>query len=277
MVYRVAGDEVFQNSTIMIQLTCNIPIDKWTISRPIQWFAAKTMRAGVIEDLGGTWMGREYLRLPIPADATEKQIAALETAGTELMTADEDLADARRHVRDAIDSAPSRTVRLLIVNGDDRAEGFDLGIAGPGPIPVSNVRVDGTVIVGDDLLLRITVPNDSLRAYLAYVLAEMGSEEDDLELDAARILDLRVPNDLTKVVAEIEQWQGGNREERFHQAHRTLDLACGDILGLTEAEIDWIIAQMTTDPFLSELRPMYAHRGFRQQPYSDRAARDMYA
>ena len=250
MVYRVTGDEVFQNSTIMIQLTRYLPIDKWTISRPIQWFAAKTMRAGVIEDLGGTWMGREYLRLPIPADATEDQMAALEIAGTELMTADEDLADARRHVRQAIDDAPARTIRSLVVGGDARAAGFDLGIAGPGPVPVSNVRIAGKEIVGDDPLLRVVVPDDALRTYLACVLTEMASEQDDLELEAAAILDLRVPNDLSRVVAEIERWQSGNREEQFHQAHRKLDLACGEILGLTEAEVDWIIEQMTNDPFL---------------------------
>lgn len=275
-IYRVTGDEVFQNSTIMIQLTRYLPIDKWTMSRPIQWFAAKTMRAGVIEDLGGTWMGREYLRLPVPAEATEGQLATLEQAGSALTTADEDLADARRHVRAAIDGAPSATLRSLIVRGDARTDGFDLGTASAGVIPVSNVRVEGEAIVGDDLLLRILVPNRDLRTYLAYALAEKASERDDLEMDASDMLALRVPNDMATVVAEIHRWMRGNREEHFKQAHRDLDLACGAILGLTDAEVDWIIGQMASDPFLSELRPMYAHRGFRQQPYSDRVGRNMY-
>ncbi len=126
-----------------------------------------------------------------------------------------DLADAHRHVRDAIDGVSSRTLRSLIVNEDLRADGVVLGLAGAGPIPVSNIRVDGTVIVGDDLMLRISVPDDGLRAYLAYMLAEMASEDDNLELDAAGILDFKVPNDITRVVAEIKRWRGANSEERL--------------------------------------------------------------
>ncbi|MGA8907221.1 MAG: hypothetical protein WB524_06370 [Acidobacteriaceae bacterium] len=275
-IYKVTGDEVFQNSTILIQLTRYLPLHKWTLSRPIQWFAAKTMRAGIIEDLAGTWMGREYLRLPVPANATEQQLAKVEQTGTDLLHADEDTADARRHVRAAIEGAPSSTLRSLIVNGDSRIDGLNLGDAGSVGVPVSGVRVEGETIVGEDLLLHITVPDGSLRTYLAYLLSEMSADDDELELSPSAILDLSVPNDLAAVVAEIERWQGGNREARFLETHRALDLVCGEILGLTADEVDRIIEDMTNGPFLSEIKPMYAYRGFRQQPYSDREGRNMY-
>jgi hypothetical protein len=274
-IYKVTGDEVFQNSTILIQLTRYLPLHKWTLSRPIQWFAAKTMRAGIIEDLAGTWMGREYLRLPVPANATDEQLAMVEQTGTDLLHADEDIADARRHVRAAIEAAPSSTLRLLIINGDCRISGLDLGDAGAVAVPLAGVRAEGETIVGDDLLLHITVPDAGLRIYLAYLLAEMSAEDDELELSPSDILDLSVPNDLGEVVAEIERWQSGNREAQFSQAHRALDQACGEVLGLTEEEVDHIIKDMSDSPFLSEIKPMYSYRGFRQQPYSDREGRNI--
>jgi hypothetical protein len=65
-IVRVVGDEVFQNSCIVMALKRYLPLHLWALSRPIQWFCAKTLRAGIIEDLGASWVTREFLRLPFP-------------------------------------------------------------------------------------------------------------------------------------------------------------------------------------------------------------------
>jgi len=73
---------------------------------------------------------------------------------------------------------------------DTRMDGFNAGVASADPVPVSNVRTEDDAIIGGDLLLRITVPNEGLRTYLAYTLSELASETDDLELGASDIFDL---------------------------------------------------------------------------------------
>ena len=75
-------------------------------------------------------------------------------------------------------------------------------------------------------------------------------------------------------MAAVRAYEAADPQLEFHEAHLELDKCVGDIVGLTEDQVMWIVEQMTTAPFLSELRPMYAYRGYREQPYSTRAGRN---
>jgi hypothetical protein len=48
-------------------------------------------------------------------------------------------------------------------------------------------------------------------------------------------------------------------------------------MGLPQADVDYIRAEMTTDGFLRELRPMLEQRGLPVQLYADHSAGDRYA
>jgi hypothetical protein len=275
-IVRVAGDEVFQNSCVVVALKRYLPLHLWALSRPIQWFAAKTLRAGIIEDLGASWVTREFLRLPVPSLATADQLRLLEDVGGALVESDETLADARRGVRSTLESQrPLVPLQKLIVDGDKRVAGFNLDLSMGENFALTAVDVHGDTLVGDDAAFKMTVPNDTLRAYLLYCLREIISDaETEAQLTSAAVLKIGVPSDLTTVVEAVKDYELASPQTTFDIAHLELDKLTGVILGLSADQVSYVVEQMTTAPFLSELRPMYAYRGYREQPYSTRSGRN---
>lgn len=274
-VVRVTGDEVFQNSCVVIALKRYLPLHVWALSRPIQWFCAKTLRAGIIEDLGASWVTREFLRLPVPAGATAGQLEALENAGTALVEADEMLADARRGVRSTLEHQTLTPLQDLVVDSDARTAGFKLDLSGGESFALTAIEAHGDVLVGDDAAFRVTVPDHALRTYLLYCLREITADADgEVQLTATTMLRIGVPGDLAAVVKAIEAYNTAIPQTSFDTAHLELDQVAGAILGLSAEQAAYIVEQMTTAPFLSELRPMYAYRGYREQPYSTRSGRN---
>lgn len=88
--------------------------------------------------------------------------------------------------------------------------------------------------------------------------------------------DLKVPDDLGPVVKEIEHLKQSDSEQAFEEALTTIDELVASSFGLSASESNYIITQMKTDSFLKQLRPMYEHRGFREQPYADHSGSDRY-
>jgi hypothetical protein len=189
--------------------------------------------------------------------------------------ADENLADARRGVRSTLQGQTLVSLQKLIVDGDARATGFNLDLSAGESFALTTIGARGDTLVGDDAAFRITVPNDALRAYLLYRLREIIADaETEAQLTASKVLKIEIPENLISVVAAVEAYEIANPQTTFDTAHLGLDRIAGAILGLSADQVTYIVEQMTTAPFLSELRPMYAYRGYREQPYSTRGGRN---
>ena len=72
------SDIVFQNTVEMVQLNEDFPLNLYLLSRIPQWFAAKVLRATIIEDLTTHWVKRNLLLIPIPPNRRVEDIAAAE-------------------------------------------------------------------------------------------------------------------------------------------------------------------------------------------------------
>ncbi|MFL6334552.1 MAG: class I SAM-dependent DNA methyltransferase [Pyrinomonadaceae bacterium] len=87
----VPEDTAFQNTVLMAQLTEDFPLNLYLMSRISQWFAIKTLRASIIEDLTTHWFKRSILLLPIPPKRTAEGMAELRDVGERVIVRDKDL------------------------------------------------------------------------------------------------------------------------------------------------------------------------------------------
>lgn len=267
---------VFQNTAQLIQLKERFPLNIYLLSRIPQWYSAKLLRSSIIEDLTCTWVKKNLLLIPIPAIRGKQWCTALEEAGELLWQRDRDLANADRKVEAILAESKTRTMFDLIASGDSRTDGLDLAALQSGELPLAGVRENGKELIGDDLLFHIPIPDAQLRKFLEYTMQRLIKEDAEIAIDVASFGNLKVPDDLGPVVKEIEQIKGSDAEEAFEQALIQVDQLIAQAFGLTSAEASYIIAQMKTDSFLKQLRPMYEQRGFREQPYSDHSGSDRY-
>ena len=269
-------DVVFQNTAQLIQLKEQFPLNVYLLSRITQWYSAKLLRSSIIEDLTCTWVKKNLLLIPIPTKRGTEWSGDLEKAGELLFQRDRDLANADRKVDAILRESTTRTLFDLIASGDSRIDGLDLAALQSGELPLAGVRETGKELIGDDLLLHIPVPDEQLRRFLEYTMQQLIKDDAEASIDITSFGNLQVPDDLGPVVKEIAQIKESDAEEVFEQALTEVDQLIAQAFGLTSAEADYIMAQMKSDSFLKQLRPMYEQRGFREQPYSDHSGSDRY-
>lgn len=274
---RLPADAVFQNTVFLTQLVEDFPLHIYLLSRAVQWYCAKLLRSSIVEDLTTTWVKKHLLMIPIPAPErrTPALTENLERVGEALLAADQDLADAHRHVDDAIRSSASTPLVTLLINNDPRSHGLDLHLPQE-PVPIVGARECGMDIVGDNLLFKVTVSDAGLRRFMLYTFKRMLGEDPEAEVTREDVGRLSVPTDLTPVIAAIEALTAHDRQGAFDAALTELDEVVGPALGLGADQLAYVIAEMQNDGFLKELRPMYAHRGLRVQPYADHSESDRY-
>lgn len=257
-------DAMFQDTVIAIQLNTDLPLHVWVLGRPVQWYAAKLVRSGMLEDLGSSWHKRQYLSLPAPA-ADLADYAELERVGRSLLAADLDLADANRHVDDALRQGERVPLSRLIADNQEVAAGFALAKPLSQPAVFAQVEERGDRVRTDNPDLELITPNTELRTFLAYQLRLKAEAGEALSTDD--LVAIRVPISLGPVVAEIRRLAGSDPLAAFDVAHRALDLEVGRLLQMTEGEVSVTAEAMREEPFFKEINPSYAHRGFRDQPY----------
>jgi len=264
-VCRAPPGTAYQDTAIVIQLAMDLPLDAWVLARPIQWFAAKVARSGIVEDLGASWHKRQYLSLPAPAaDADLTEFAA---QGAVLLEADRNLADGERRIAAALFATASAPLATLAANGDPRTAGLGIGPLAHGAVSLDGVREEGTRIVGDDPGLALDVPDEGLRMYLLYALGIVtGDGAERFTLDDLQ--GLSIPRDTASVLEAVHQSGDQQRKQDFEKAHAEIDKLAAGLLGLTDEQGDLISDAMRSDPFLSKLRPSYEYRGARAQVYS---------
>lgn len=273
---RVPDAAVFQNTAYLVQLRIPFPLHVWCMSRVVQFYAAKVMRGSVIEDLGATWYKRQIALLPVPYQIDSQLLSSLEQAGNHLIEADRDLANQYRHIDELLRLSGERTIQDGFLAGDPHCSGASFGTISLGPIPLAGVRESGTEIVADDLLFRIAIPNDDLRAYVLFELERRLEIDPDAVITKEEIAGMAMPSDLATICAEITKTRSADRHTRFNQCLMALDQIVGSSVDLTTDQIQYIVAAMTGDPFMKQVSILWEHRGLRVQPYSDHGDEDRY-
>ncbi|MEO8593048.1 MAG: hypothetical protein ABI759_06990 [Candidatus Solibacter sp.] len=272
----VAQNTAFQNTVHMVQFAEDFPLNLYLMSRIPQWFAVKVLRTSIIEDLTTTWFKRGLLLLPIPANRSVEDIAALRSAGERVITRDKDLANAHRHVERLIQDSPKRPLFELFAEDNPVVAGADLTGALSGTV-VTAVYERGDHIVSDYWFFSITVPNAPLRKYLAYMLDRLVDEGDVVTFDVATLGALQIPANLETVAAAIDQMHATDPARAFQEALMELDRVVARLFGMSEDDMNYITSAMVNDGFLKQLRPSFEHRGLRIQPYADHSQGDRYA
>jgi N-6 DNA Methylase len=272
----VPPDTAFQNTVLMVQLAEDFPLNLYLMSRIPQWFAIKALRASIIEDLTTHWFKRSVMLLPIPSKRSAVDIARLRAAGARVITTDKDLANAHRHVEQLIADSPKKPLFDLFADNSPLVAGADLSGATPEAV-VSAVHEEGEDIVSDSLFFKVKVPNASLRCYLAYMLNRLVEDSDDVNFDVEMLGGLQIPSNIEAVVAAIDRMRSTDPARVFEAALLELDTVVADLVGMSKADLDYIMSAMVNDGFLKQLRPSFEHKGLRIQPYADHSQGDRYA
>jgi hypothetical protein len=260
----------FQNSAVMVQLAEDFPLDRWLLSRVIQWYSARLLRSTIIEDLGAHWYKKSLVLIPVPRERGAALISAISEAGGDVIQADRDLANRHRHVSEILDGEGASTLRDLIVAASPLTEGLDLGELEAGPAALAGVRIEEDTIVGNDPSLRIRAGSAGLRRILLYHLRR-AAEGDTPQLTKGELLDLPIwpasEADQERLLVEIERADERDASHRFENALQVLDGIVGESLGLSPAMVRYCRMAMKYDPVLSKMRPSLLQRGLRVQLY----------
>ena len=273
---KIPKSSLFQNTAYLVQLKREFPLNYYVLSRVIQYYSVIVLRASVIEDLASHWYKKQIGLLPIPDMIDEAWIKKLVDKGEALVQVDRDIADKYRHLDALLEQSKMRSLQDRFLAGEEMAGGIDISTIPDEPVPLRGLCLSGELILGDDLLLRIKIPNLELRSFVYYSLLRRLDENPSVNFSKSEITSMQIPDALGEVNKECEALIKEDSRENFEAALRELDYLVGHSLGLTHAECNYIIKAMGTDPFLREIRPMYEHRGLRVQPYSDHSGEDRY-
>jgi hypothetical protein len=108
-------------------------------------------------------------------------------------------------------------------------------------------------------------------------ISERTEVDTEALLEPDELLGLAVPDDLGPVIWAIDEYESNDPVARFEEAQSELDRIVAVILGLADDELEFVLRALREDGFLKQVRPMYAYRGFREQPYADHSGQDRYA
>ncbi|WP_156417950.1 class I SAM-dependent DNA methyltransferase [Aureimonas sp. AU4] len=268
----------FQNTATLMELIEEFPLNGYLLSRVVQFYAARVLRSSIIEDLGCHWYKRTLTLLPLPPNRTSDRLEALRIAGQAVMDADSDIADRYRQIDALIALEPddARTVNSLILRADQVADGIDLNGVSETKTPILHIQELGEEIRTADLFFRLVVPNAELRAFISFTLMRSVEDNPDAELGRGDVLTLSVPKNLSDVVSAIRSLTEDDLEEKYREALDALDKLVAEQCGISNEHRDHMIAAMTNDAILSQMRPMIAQRGLRVQPYVDHSESDRY-
>jgi hypothetical protein len=123
------------------------------------------------------------------------------------------------------------------------------------------------------------VPNSDLSEVLLYLFEkEVDGSEDEQGADV--LANLKIPTDVSvvaQVASAIRDLANDRAQLDFNAGRKALDEYSSELLGLSPSELDYIRERMSSDDFLSQLRPMWAHRGLHVQTYHDHSGGDRFA
>jgi hypothetical protein len=273
----VPENAVFNNTVILIQLKERFPLNGWVLSRPIMFAAATCLRATVIEDLACHWYPKNLSLLPMPANHSSATGQSLSDATLRLVSADENLANRWRAVDSALVGQITKSVNALIADG---AEIVDRLVLPPGADDVEIIgliELTETGLATSDGSFAINIPNPDLRAILWY-LVEKVQVDGGAEITMPFFGNCKIPISRTgEVAAAIRAAHEATATEQFEIARTNLDELCASMLGLTDPQLAHIQERFLSDPFLSQIQPMWAHRGLHVQGYHDHSGGNRFS
>jgi hypothetical protein len=276
-ICRVPQDIVFNNTVILIHLKERFPLHGWVLSLPVMYMAALCLRATVIEDLGCHWYPKNLRLLPMPSGWTPNQLDDLERCSANLLKADDDLAAGSRAVNDLIEHAACQSVSQQIARGMPLTSGVILPTPDE-PLP-EELQLGHGGLVDSQGNLVMHVPDSDLSEVLLYLFEkEVDGSEDEQTADV--LANLKIPTDASVVAqaaSAIRDLENDQAQLDFNAGRKALDEYAADLLTLTPNELDYIRERMSTDDFLKQLRPMWAHRGLHAQTYHDHSGGDRFA
>lgn len=267
----VPAGAAFNNTVILIQMRERFPLNGWVLARPVMFAAATCLRATIIEDLVCHWYPKNLGSLPVPSNVPPELLASLHAATARLVEADENLANQWRHVEAVVASGDGVSLAQLIAAGSPLTAGLVLPVVSADAIP-DDVHIEATGLKGTDF--DFVVPNEDLRAVLWYLVHRLQQQKDEVPLQALHTL--KVPDEPSRAAALIRQVLTSDAAEDFEQSRQALDAFAAQALGLTDDELSFIQERFLSDPFLSQLQPMWSHRGVHVQGYHDHSGGDRF-
>lgn len=271
-IARVPDGAVFQNTANLCQLYTDLPVNVWVVSRVLQFYCAKVLRASIVEDITAHWYKKQFLLMPAPIAMSDDLASRLSYAGERLFAADRRIADEYRYLDELVERG-SLPLRGLIAEDAELTRGIDLRDVPQDSVLIDSVRIEGDGILTSSQELMLVVPNDDLRCWLAHQI-ERKLEDGAIEISRADMLGESVPNDLAAVIAELNRLRTSSPEEAFETALADLDQIVGVALGLDVEDLAYIQRQMREDPFLKLVSPVWEKRGLSAQRYSPRETND---
>lgn len=276
-ICRVPENVVFNNTVILINLKQQFPLHGWVLSLPVMYMAALCLRATIIEDLGCHWYPKNLRLLPLPTAWTPSQLESLEGLCASLLGADSALAAGSGAIDDLVDQATCQSVSHQIARGMPVVSGVVLPNPAE-PLP-DEMKLGAGGLVDKHGNLVMQVPDADLQLVLMY-LFEKERTSAEAEQNADSLANLKIPTDQTVIsqtANAIRNLANNQAQLDFDAGRRALDEYASELLALTPADLDYIRDRMSTDGFLSQLRPMWAHRGLHTQSYHDHSGGDRFA
>ena len=267
----VPAGVVFNNKVNLIQLIVEFPLNGWVLSRPVMFVAATCLRSTIIEDLGCHWYPKSLGLLPMPSEITEELRDSLQAATSTLIEKDDNLADRWRHVETLLAGSTGQSIGQLIASGSPLIDGLVLPIYEPEETLPDGIEFTDTGLQGEGGAFQLVVPNADLRAVLWYMI-DRKRLADDAEVPVTYIGNCPVPANVAEVAAAIRAAHGSSAQGEFDAVRIALDRIAAGALGLTDEQLEYIAARFRDDPFLSQIRPMWAHRGLHVQGFRDNTA-----
>lgn len=272
----VPDNVVFNNTVNLIQLRERFPLNGWVLSRPVMFAAATCLRSTIIEDLGCHWYPKSLSLLPMPAEVTEDLNQRLQAATVALVEKDDNLADRWRHVEALLSQAQGQSISRLIAAGSPLVEGFVLPLHALDDTLPDEIEITETGLRGDGGAFDLRIPNADLRAILWYMI-DRKRKADDAEVPVSYIGNCLIPADPSSSADAISDAYGSSASAEFEDARAVIDRIAARALGISDEELAYISERLETDPFLSQIRPMWAHRGLHFQGYQEPSGDDRFA
>jgi len=266
---------VFNNTVNIFQLRKRFPLNGWVLSRPVMFVAATCLRSTIIEDLVCHWYFKSIGLLPMPIDASEELSAELSAATAALIEMDDNLADRWRHVEAVLAGSPTQSVNQLIASGSGVVNGFALPMHDVDETLPEEIEITEVGIQGVRESFELVVPNADLRAVVWYML-DRKRQADEVDVPVSFIGSCPIPIDIGPAASAIRDAYASSATDQFEEARANLDSLAARALGLSDEELAYICERFESDPFLSQIRPMWAHRGLHVQGYQDHSGGDRF-
>lgn len=239
----------------------------------------------VLFDFRSTWFPASFVRIPIPRDRTKQLIAELQRVGNRLFQLDAEISEAlvrleqMTQVEDGI-SRPLRLARPVGIELPDK----DSWMLGGKSQDLEVSAIDDAIVVSRPGQLfgpsvsgaSITVPvkDAVLRRWVQFIIESRIAVDEPLTHDWFR--NIPIPNDVAAQLERADRLRRNAARMDLVDEVDELDAVTAQALGIANADRDYIMKEMKTDPFLTNIAPAWRHLASRTRGYTAYGDRSRY-